>query len=117
MDYNQPPIITTARETKTTNFFFDKRLQKQVSTGNLQSDYVQGFNPQKKFSNKLHCILGIKNEGSSEGGGRFNESNSQKGLKKSESKKSTVKKKKQHPIETLVVSDPTHIDTSTLRQL
>jgi hypothetical protein len=85
-----------------------------VSSGNLQSDYVQGVNPQKKFSNKLHCILGIKNDGSSEGG-RFNESNSQKSLKKSESKRSTVKKKKQHPIETLVVSDATHIDTSTLR--
>jgi len=54
---------------------------------------VQGINPHRKFSNKLHCILGVKNEGSSEGG-RFNESNSQKGLKKSESKKSTLKKKK-----------------------
>ena len=26
LDYLQPTIITTARETKTTNFFFDKRL-------------------------------------------------------------------------------------------
>jgi hypothetical protein len=77
---------------------------------------VQGINPQKKFSNKLHCILGIKNEGCSEGG-RFNESNSQKGLKKSESKKSTIKKMKKHPIESLVVSDHTNIDASTLRQL
>ncbi len=35
LDYLQPTIITTARETKTSNFFFDKRLQKQVSMGNL----------------------------------------------------------------------------------
>ena len=35
LDYNQPHIITTARETKTSNFFFDKRLQKQISSGNL----------------------------------------------------------------------------------